>query len=113
MGDRMFDSPEFAAAARKAASNLDFIVSCLGSDLDTIIDQMVGLCEDRKKLARLRREHWKVLKTVLIDALEQAIGTRSSEDEISCWGVCFDAVSNHYIDAINEEKAVNQRRKGM
>ena len=111
MGDSMYDTQDFSDAARQAATNMDYMVGCLGSDLDHVISEMMGIIEDKKKLASFRKQHWEVLRKVVVSALKTALGTRLSEEDVLCWETCYDNVSRHLIELMEEEKDIERRRR--
>lgn len=114
MGDAMYDSPEFAEAARQAANSLDGLVGCLGSDVDISVTQMMELVEDKRKLSRLRREHWKLLKDVLLQSLTKILGeSRLSKEESACWESCYETLSNHLLEQMRQEKAAARLKAGQ
>ena len=87
LGEKMKSSAAFDQASVISAETLDALVACLGTaDAELLTSQLQGLVQQyRAKLVRVRPEHWKLITTAVVNALEETTSSDWNAESRQSW----------------------------
>ena len=103
----MKSSAAFADASCQAAQTLDALVACLGTaDMDLLKCQLTELARQYgSQLKRVRPEHWKLVSSAIVSALEETLPARMMDNEgRESWETAVESLSAMAVQLAKEQK---------